>query len=309
MCVYQDTVQRYCAARSLKQARLAVVLTAALALPIWAAFLLLGTALWVLSLQPAGAALRAAGVEADSVVSTFALTYLPPGAGGIVLAGVLAAAMSSLDSSMNSVAGVVTTDWVQRLHLRGAPLSETRFLLLGRRASVAMAVLSVLGALALQRVPKEGMNDLYNGLLSVTGGASGGVMLLAVFTRCARDEPDARWFTPGIDGVAAVAAICGSVCVSLVAALCSFGALGSRCSLSYYWVLPLSNAAFAVCLVLCVVFRRCLHGTPVGGLGGASGGVGEGVTQTRLERDGIELIRKHSRARVEGSASVHVTAP
>ena len=64
-----------------------------------------------------------------------------------------------------------------------------------------------------------------------------------------------------------------------------------------------------VCLVLCVFFRRCLHGTPVGGLGGASGGVGEGVTQTRLERDGIELIRKHSRARVEGSASVHVTAP
>ena len=293
MCVYQDTVQRYCAARSLRQARLAVVLTAALALPIWASFLLLGTALWVLSQLPAGAALRAAGAEADSVVSAFALTYLPPGAGGIVLAGVLAAAMSSLDSSMNSVAGVVTTDWVQRLHLRGAPLSEARFLLFGRRASVGMAVLSVLGALALQRVPKEGMNDLYNGLLSVTGGASGGVMLLAVFTRSGHDEPDARWHTPSIDGFTAISAICGSVCVSLLAALCSFGALGSNCSLSYYWVLPLSNAAFALSIVLCVVARCCRHGSPSGGAGGASGGPsGGGTTQTRLERDGIELIRK-----------------
>ena len=125
MVVYQDSAQRYNAASSLRQARLAVGITAVLGVPIWAFFMLLGTALWALSVSPAGASL-AAGSDADNIVPRFALTHLPPGCGGIVLAGVLAAAMSSLDSSMNSVAGVITTDWVQRLHSTLPLLSNTR---------------------------------------------------------------------------------------------------------------------------------------------------------------------------------------
>ena len=103
MCVYQDTAQRYCAARSLKEARVAVMITAILAIPIWSSFLLLGTALYVLSQQPGTNTVLVDDAEVDSVVSSFALTHLPPGAGGLVLAGVMAAAMSSLDSSINSV--------------------------------------------------------------------------------------------------------------------------------------------------------------------------------------------------------------
>lgn len=285
--VYQDTVQRYCAASSLHQARRAVLVTAALALPIWTFFLFIGTSLWALSEQPAGAALLAANAEADDIVSSFVLSYLPPGLGGLVLAGVMAAAMSSLDSSLNSVAGVLTTDLVQRLHLRGAPLPERRFLVLGRRASVGMAALSVLGALALQNVEKEGMNDLYNGMMSVTGGASASLMLLAIFTRSERRggadaEEDRRWHTPSIDGAAAVCGILGSGVLSLLLALCSFGAMGESCELSYYWVLPLSNLAFAGCVLLAVLARRLrlLQRLGLGprpdelGLKGAEGGGG-----------------------------------
>jgi hypothetical protein len=57
---------------------------------------------------------------------------------------------------MNSVACVVTTDFVQRCYARGAPLTEARYLTLGRRAALSMAVLTVLGALGLRRVDKEG---------------------------------------------------------------------------------------------------------------------------------------------------------
>ena len=169
MCVYQDSAQRYCAARSLREARLAVLLQATLAIPIWASFLLLGSALYVLSHSPVGAALfdsaAAAGggggggsIDADDVTSQFALSVLPAGAGGFVLAGALAAAMSSLDSSINSVAMIVTTDFVGRWYLQGAPLTEARFLTFGRRTSICVAALTVLGALALRSVPKEGMN-------------------------------------------------------------------------------------------------------------------------------------------------------
>lgn len=146
---------------------------------------------------------------------------------------------------------------------------------------------------------RQGMNDLLNGLASVTGGASGGVMLLAVFTSneppCA--EWDRRWHTPSIDGVAAAVGICGSVVVGLLAALCSFHAVGNTCSLSYYWVLPLSNLTFALGVASCVAVRRCfgasLRSIGCGSRRGRPGGeVSCGATQTRLEFDGVELIRK-----------------
>ena len=121
-----------------------------------------------------------------------------------------------------------------------------------------MAALTVLGALLLRRVEKESMNDLYNGLMSVTGGASGGLMLLAVFTSAAPPGPtDTRSHTPRLDGRCAAFGIGGSCAVSLLAALCSFGALGARLSFSYYYVLPLSNAAFAACVGGHVLARRC----------------------------------------------------
>ena len=259
--LYNDTVQRYLAARSTRDARIALGLMGALSLPIWCFFLMLGTALWAYAALPEGAALLA-DTEPDAVVTTFALEALPGGVGGLVLAGVLAAAMSSLDSSLNSVAGVVTTDWYQRLYWRGAPLGDAQLQRAGRAASLAMAALSVVGALGLRSVPKEGMNDLYNGLMSVTGGAGGGLMVLTVMTTSTREQVSdgdggpARWHTPTIDARTAVVGIAASSVAALVAALCSFGAFGDGCSLSYYYLLPLSNLAFVTTVGACVGARR-----------------------------------------------------
>jgi hypothetical protein len=104
------------------------------------------------------------------------------------------------------------------------------------------------------------MNDLYNGLMSVTGGASAGLMLLVIFTSSDRASAECaapqQWYTPLVDGTSAMAGIIGSLTVSLLGALCSFGALGDACSLSYYWLLPLSNATFVLCVLLCVLLRR-----------------------------------------------------
>ena len=84
-----------------------------------------------------------------------------------------------------------------------------------------------------------------------SGGSSGG-----------GSSSSYRWHTPNLDGRAAVIGVAGSFLASLLAALCSFGALGDSCSLSYYWVLPLSNAAFAVCVALCVGWRWCVAPVP-----------------------------------------------
>ena len=96
--------------------------------------------------------------------------------------------------------------------------------------------------------------------------------------------------TPRIDGRCATCGIGGSVCVSLLAALCSFGALGRGCTLSFYWVLPLSNFAFALCVLLCALGRRLVErGAP------SVAKVGEGVaparTGTRRQVDAVELLQ------------------
>jgi len=254
--MHNDTVQRFVAARSTRDARIALAMMGTLTLPIWTFFSFLGTALWAYAALPEGAALLA-GVETDAIVTTFALEALPAGVGGLVLAGVLAAAMSSLDSSLNSVAGVVTTDWYQRLYWRGAPLGDAQLQRAGRAASLAMAALSVVGALGLRSVEKESMNDFYNGLLSVFGGASGGLMVLTVMTTSTREGGDGgRCHTPTIDARTAVVGVAVSSAATLAAALCSFGAFGDGCSLSYYYLLPLSNLAFVATVGAVVGVRR-----------------------------------------------------
>ena len=54
---------------------------------------------------------------------------------------------------------------------------------------------------------EEPVAHRYNGLISVTGGASGGLMLLAIFTTIAPQPagaPVRRWQTPLLDATAAL---------------------------------------------------------------------------------------------------------
>jgi SSS family solute:Na+ symporter len=53
--------------------------------------------------------------EADDVFPYFIAHQLPAGVGGLILAALFAAAMSSIDSGVNSVSAVVTTDFFTRL--------------------------------------------------------------------------------------------------------------------------------------------------------------------------------------------------
>ncbi len=52
---------------------------------------------------------------ADEVFPYFIAHQLPPGVGGLILAALIAAAMSSIDSGANSVSTVITTDFFERL--------------------------------------------------------------------------------------------------------------------------------------------------------------------------------------------------
>jgi solute:Na+ symporter, SSS family len=130
-------VQRLLATRSIGAARAAVVGSGLVVACEFTLFLLVGAAIWA-----AVPELRAAG--GDEVFPGFVATHLPPALRGLVLAGILAAAMGSTASALNSLASATTHDYY-------APLSgvtdEGRLLRAGRLFTLLWAAALVAGAL------------------------------------------------------------------------------------------------------------------------------------------------------------------
>jgi len=108
----QNVVQRYCAAKSYKEARKATIIGGLYQIPIWIFFAFLGTCMFAFYyIFPDAEVSKMLSID---IFPHFIMTQLPPGILGLVIAGVLAAAMSSLDSSLNSTATVITMDIVKR---------------------------------------------------------------------------------------------------------------------------------------------------------------------------------------------------
>src|SRR5207342_1329458 len=105
----QVVVQRYLTTATEKEARRSIYTNALMVIPATLIFFGVGTALWVFfrhnpgDLNPHG--------RTDDVFPWFIAQELPAGLSGLVIAGLFAATMSTISSSMNSIATVVTTDF------------------------------------------------------------------------------------------------------------------------------------------------------------------------------------------------------
>src|SRR5438445_7734675 len=107
-------VQRLLAARGLRDAQRALIGSGAFIIAQFALFLFVGTCLWL-----AGA--DHAGMRSDAIYPTFVISQLPTGLAGLVVAGILAAAMSSHASAVNSLASASTHDFYAPLTGRQDP--------------------------------------------------------------------------------------------------------------------------------------------------------------------------------------------
>ncbi len=74
----------------------------------------------------------------DRMLPRYIMYALPQGASGLLVAGIFAAAMSSLDSGILSVATVIVNDYVRPL--RHSPLSEQNAILLGRTLTIGIGL-------------------------------------------------------------------------------------------------------------------------------------------------------------------------
>ncbi|MBE0535754.1 MAG: sodium/solute symporter [Phycisphaerae bacterium] len=168
--VSQNMIQRYVCAGSLAGGRRVVVLSAVINVVLGLLFLLVGTALFAFYSQPGGAGLPAAGVELareDQILPYFVSTeFAGVGLVGLILAGLFAAAMSTIDSGINGVTSVIVYDWLAGRQL---PIRVSRAI------TAALGVTVIVAALF---VPVLGDNII--GIITAIAGTALG-MLLAVF--------------------------------------------------------------------------------------------------------------------------------
>jgi SSS family solute:Na+ symporter len=180
----QNVIQRYCAAASTREARRALWFGCFWAVPLWMGFQLLGTALWVFYQRfptPTSAAILAGTASAERIVPHFVVTQLPTGLVGLVVAGVLAAAMSSLDSSLNAVATVGIVDVYRRHVARNR--DDGHYLHMAKALSWLASFGMIAGALLLLGARTKTLQDATTTLIALTSGGLLGLYLLGFLTR------------------------------------------------------------------------------------------------------------------------------
>ena len=89
--------------------------------------------------------------KADRIFPYYIAYYLPPGVSGLVVAAMFAAAMSSIDSGVNSITAVVQSDFLDRFGLR--PKTERGHVLFAKGLAFAIGAIVIGGSFFVQHVP------------------------------------------------------------------------------------------------------------------------------------------------------------
>jgi SSS family transporter len=170
----QLIVQRLLAARNQRQSVAALLSSGVAILFQFALFLMIGVMLFVYYRVPSATFGRA-----DRIFPTFIVSRMPHGISGLLIAAILAAAMSNLSAALNSLASTSIIDFYLR---RNPQVDERRRLQLSRLATLIWALvlfgLAVLSLHKVGRVVEVGLQ-----IASVAYGALLGVFLLGVLTR------------------------------------------------------------------------------------------------------------------------------
>jgi Na+/proline symporter len=115
-------------------------------------------------------------IAPDRVFPQFIVTHLPPGLMGLVVAAILAAAMSS---SLNASAAAALADFYQPF--TGGTRSERHYLNVSRLFTIVFGLLQIVVGLAAISISRRIVDEVL-GIASFTNGVILGVFLLGTFT-------------------------------------------------------------------------------------------------------------------------------
>ena len=145
--VDQSQVQRELSATTEEETRYSLMLNGFARFPLTLLYVAMGMALWAVYQQLPELRQSVSAARPDELVPQFILLYLPPGLRALVFAAILAAAMSSLDSAINSLSAVTVHDFLGRRW--GEP---GRHLWLGKMTTVIWGAIITGAAFAAQHI-------------------------------------------------------------------------------------------------------------------------------------------------------------
>jgi SSS family solute:Na+ symporter len=172
----QNYVQKYSTVPTERQAKRSVWIAMLIYIPLTAIFLYIGTALFAFYSGREGE-LVAQGIDkGDKVFPYFIATQLPAGLKGLILAAIVAAAMSTVDSALNCSATVLLLDLYKRFICR--QVGERGSLLFLRWMTVLWGVLGT--AFALLMIRAQNALDTWWQISGIFGGGILGLFLLGL---------------------------------------------------------------------------------------------------------------------------------
>ncbi|MHC5061397.1 MAG: sodium:solute symporter family protein [Planctomycetota bacterium] len=170
-------VQRYMSVPNMARAKKAIWTNAVAILPASILFFGVGTALFIFyahnpdRLDPT--------FKTDAIFPLFIARELPTGIAGLVVAGIFAAAQSTISTSMNSTSTALVADFIRplnRIH------SERGYLQLGRVLTAVLGILGTLLALSFAASDIKSLWDQFMKILGLFGGPMCGLFCLGIFT-------------------------------------------------------------------------------------------------------------------------------
>jgi SSS family solute:Na+ symporter len=179
----QTIIQRYLTAKSDREAIRAALTGVLLCVPVWTIFMFIGTALhsfYQISRLP-----LPPGIKAEQVFPHFMMTQLPPGAVGLVLSGLVAAAISTLDADLNCLAAVAVEDYYARFKRNASDRSK---LIVGKLVVIGCGIAAVLIASLYIKLGGEGVLGIVFNLYAIFSGGLAGLFLLGLLTRRANRQ-------------------------------------------------------------------------------------------------------------------------
>ncbi|UJF22918.1 sodium:solute symporter [Shewanella sp. OMA3-2] len=174
----QAVVQRYMVTKNPSDARKSIWANAVIAAPSALLFFCIGTALYAFyqthpeKLDPS--------IQIDQIFPTFIATELPIGVAGLIVAGIFAAAQSTVSTSMNSIATTLVTDFIRPFNLVN---TEKGYMNAARWLTFIMGILGTLAGLIFIDPEIRSLMEAYFKVIGMFMGALGGLFVLGALTK------------------------------------------------------------------------------------------------------------------------------
>lgn len=220
----QMAIQRHLATRDATAARRAFLVTLIANAVIFVVLGCVGFALLGFFQAQTGGAIDIKA-EADNLFPRFIVSRLPVGVAGLIVAGLLAASMSSLSSGVNSACSVLVVDFAP--HFRRNPLTDAERAKLAKRLAFVVGIVAVGLSTFMGKVPGN-LFEVVQKTVNLFTTPLFGLFFMAMFV---------RWATP-------LGAAFGSIYGIVIAILVGFwDVITLRDALSFQWIMPVSLGA------------------------------------------------------------------